>query len=222
MSGVLIIDDHPIVLQGFRRLVESHGVGQVFTTSCLLEAFRIYRRTFPDILVLDLSIGRRRLAGVGFLRRFRSVDKHTPILIFSMHDDPVIVRKALAAGATGYIHKDAPPAEIDRAFTTVKAGQPFIGPDLAMEVALLSRLHERPDLRDLTRREADVLGLLAEGRSYSAIADELGVSYKTIANICSILKSKLEAETLPDLIYKAVQRFTIPPQARSSPRAGRA
>ncbi|MBH0237873.1 response regulator transcription factor [Methylobrevis albus] len=214
MTRVLLIDDHPIVLQGCRRILEAHGASEVHTASRLLQAFQIYRRTRPDVVVVDLSIARKTLAGIGFIRRLRAIDRNVPILVFSMHADPVIVRKSLAAGATGYVHKDADPAEIGHAFEKVAAGQPFIAGDLATEVALHASAARRLDTGEFTRREQEILALLAEGRSYGEIADELGVSYKTVANVCSILKSKLEAETLPDLVFKAVQRFSPPRQRR--------
>mgnify|MGYP001477464283 CR=1 FL=1 len=208
MTKVLIVDDHPIVLQGCRQIFAECGSCDVTTTSRLVEGFRAWRRERPDVVVVDLSIDRKSLAGLGFVRRLRGLDPKRPILVFSMHRDPIIVRRALGSGATGYVHKDAPPSEIALAFDRVRAGQRYIASDLAMEVALLPERAARVDLDDFTRREQEILSLLAAGRSYGEIAEELGVSYKTVANVCSILKSKLEAETLPDLVFKAIRRFS--------------
>lgn len=211
MTRTIIVDDHPIVLQGCRRLIEEHGACEVRGTARLLEAFQFYRRERPDVMIVDLGIAKKTLAGLGFIRRLRSVDKAIPILIFSMHVEPSVIRKALAAGATGYVHKDSPPEEILLAFDRVKAGQRYIAADLAMQVAFAPERSLAAQLRDFTRREQEILALLAEGRSYGEIAEELGVSYKTVANVSSILKSKLDADTLPDLVVKAIQRFTPRP-----------
>lgn len=208
MTKTIIVDDHPIVLQGCLRLIKEHGACEVRGTPRLLEAFQFYRREKPDIMIVDLGISNRTLAGLGFIRRLRSVDKGIPILVFSMHVEPSIIRKALAAGATGYVHKDSPPEEIILAFDRVRAGQRYIAGDLAMRIAFAPERPLAAQLKDFTRREQEILALLAVGKSYGEIAEELGVSYKTVANVSSILKSKLDAETLPDLVVKAIQRFT--------------
>lgn len=196
------------------RLIQESGACDVYGSKNLLEAFQIYRRGRPDLMIVDLGIARKTLAGLGFIRRLRSLDPTLPILVFTMHVEPAVVRKALAVGATGYVHKDAPPEEIRLAFDKVRSGQRYIPGDLAMQVALAPTAELRPDLQEFTRREQEILALLAEGKSYGEIAEELGVSYKTVANVSSILKSKLDADTLPDLVYKAIQRFSAKKPAR--------
>ncbi|WP_413205750.1 response regulator transcription factor [Rhodospirillum sp. A1_3_36] len=207
MTKVLLIDNHPIVLQGFQRLIETDPPPVILSASTFLEAFMLYRREHPDILIVDLSMAGRSLSGLTFIARMRKVDRRVPLLVFSMHADPLIVRRALARGANGYVHKDAKPEEIRAAFEAVREGRRFIASDLAFDLALSTETPSAQGTRqDFTNRERQVLGLLAGGKSYGEIADDLGLSYKTIANVSSILKSKLDAETLPDLIYKAVQR----------------
>ncbi|ODN71813.1 response regulator transcription factor [Methylobrevis pamukkalensis] len=208
MTKILVVDDHPIVLQGCRQIFSESGACEVLTASRPLQAFRLWRRERPDVVIVDLSFDRKAFAGLSLVRRLRAADPPRPILVFSMHRDPNVVRRALAAGATGYVHKDAPPGEIAIAFDRVRAGQRYIASDLAMEVALAPERAARSAFADFTRREQEILSLLAEGRSYGEIAEELGVSYKTVANVCSTLKSKLDADTLPDLVYKAIQRFS--------------
>ncbi len=218
MTKALIVDDHPIVHQACRRLFEDNDACEVAVALRLLEAFQLYRRLRPEIVVVDLSIGGRALAGLAFIRRLRMVDQKVQILVLSMHRDPAIVRDALRAGATGYVKKDAPPQEIAQAFENVRSGRPFLTPDLALEIAVQPRREPQIDDRNLTPRELDVMHLLAEGKSYGQISKHLGVKYKTVANICSILKSKLGADTLPDLVYKAVQHYSPAPATRSAAR----
>ncbi|BBE74439.1 response regulator transcription factor [Oharaeibacter diazotrophicus] len=206
MTRVLIVDDHPIVLQGCRRLMEEHGACAVEVAERFPQAFRAWRRQRPDVIIVDIGMPNRTLAGLSFVRRLRAIDRTLPILVFSMHGEPSVVRKALAAGATGYVHKDAPPTEILTAVDRVRRGVRYLTGDLALQVALAPEPAARIELKDFTRREQEILTLLAEGRSYGEIAEELGISYKTVANVSSILKSKLDAETLPELVVKAIER----------------
>ena len=111
----------------------------------------------------------------------------------------------MKAGATGFLAKDTGPKTFAEAIEKVRRRQPYLGHELATQVALLNSRAARAD-GDLTTRELQTLALLGEGLSYAQIADELGVSYKTIANTCSALKDKLKAKTLQDLVRKAVIR----------------
>jgi len=205
MTRALVIDDHPVVFQGCRQTISDYGASEVFGALSPLEGFRAYRRLNPDVILLDLSFGPNMFGGFAFIKRFRSRDGRTPILIFSMHDDPVIVRRALALGATGYVQKDASPDTIGEAFDTVRQGKPYLPPDMAARVAFLNRPSGGSDRDRLTDRELEILGLLAAGRSYAEIAEGLSISYKTVANACSSLKVKLAAKTLSDLVAKAVR-----------------
>ena len=205
MPTALIIDDHPIVLQGCIETIKAHGACEVVGASSLAEGFRAYRRRRPDILILDLSFRDNAFAGLTFLRRFRAVDEKTPVLVFSMHDDPTIVRNALNLGANGFVQKDVAPETIGRAFATVIGGASFLMPDMATRVALLNQPRAKPVLDQLSAREIEILGLISRGRAYSDVAAHLGISYKTVANTASQLKSKLAARSLPELVVKALQ-----------------
>ena len=205
MTGVLIIDDHPIVLQGCRRVLEDAGVETVLEARDLKSGYRLYRRHRPGVVIVDLGMEGSGLGGLTLIRRIRAHEPLARILVFSMHSDPIIVARALEAGATGYVLKDTSSAELLKAFERVRAGTPYLSGDLAMEVALV-RTGVRPDpLAELTPRELQTLALLAEGKPYGRIAVELNVSYKTVVNVCSQLKQKLNARNLPELIRAAVQ-----------------
>jgi DNA-binding NarL/FixJ family response regulator len=203
MTSVLIIDDHPIVLQGCRRMLEDAGIKTVLEARDAASGYRLYRRHRPDVVIVDLAMQEGGLRGLDVIRRMRSHDQRSRILVFSMHSDPIIAARALEAGATGYVLKDSD--ELMKAFDQVRTGTPYLSNDLAMQVALV-RTGVRPNpLADLTPRELQILSLLAEGKPYGRIADELSVSYKTVVNACSQLKQKLNAKNLPDLIRLAVQ-----------------
>jgi len=122
-----------------------------------------------------------------------------------MHVEPRIVRAAIAAGATGYLLKDAPAEELAKAVKQVGSGENYMDHHLATRVALLGVEAKSNATIALTRRERQALGLLAEGKSYLAVAEQLGISYKTVINITYKLRQKLNAKSLPDLIRKAVE-----------------
>ena len=203
MTSVLIIDDHPIVLQGCRRMLEDAGVKTVLEARDATSGYRLYRRHRPDVVIVDLAMQGGGLRGLDVIRRMRSHDQRSRILVFSMHSDPIIAARALEAGATGYVLKDSD--ELMKAFDQVRTGTPYLSNDLAMQVALVRTGVRANPLADLTPRELQMLSLLAEGKPYGRIADELNVSYKTVVNACSQLKQKLNAKNLPELIRVAVQ-----------------
>ena len=203
MTRVLIIDDHPIVLQGCRRMLEDAGVKTVLEARDATSGYRLYRRHHPDVVIVDLGMQEGGLGGLEVIRRMRSHDPRSRILVFSMHSDPIIAARALEAGATGYVLKDSD--ELMKAFDQVRTGTPYLSNDLAMQVALVRTGVRANPLADLTPRELQTLSLLAEGKPYGRIADELNVSYKTVVNACSQLKQKLNAKNLPELIRVAVQ-----------------
>lgn len=202
MTSVLIIDDHPIVLKGCRRVLEDVGVGPILDARDAVSGYRLYCRHHPDVVIVDLGLQGSELSGLALIRRIRSRDLRTRILVFSMHRDPIIVNRAIEAGATGYLLKDTSSEELVRAFDQVRGGMPYLSSDLAMQVALLGA--RRNPLADLTRREIETLTLLSEGKSYSVIASELDISYKTVVNICYQLRQKLDVASLPELIRAAI------------------
>ncbi|MCS0504720.1 response regulator transcription factor [Ancylobacter mangrovi] len=210
MTSVLVIDDHPIVLQGCRRLLEDAGVERVLEAGSILSGYRLFRRERPDIVIVDLALQGSGLSGLLLVRRLRRYSARTPILVFSMHGDPIIASRALEAGANGYVLKDTASGTFLEAFERVRRGLPYMSHDLAMQVAMLGTSRAAP-LADITPRELQTLALLAEGKDYTRIAEELGISYKTVANTSSQLRVKLGAETLPELVRLAIQYIATAP-----------
>ena len=204
-TSVLIIDDHPVVLQGLRHVLEDAGVKPVLEARDVTSGYRLFRRNRPDVIIVDLGMQGSLLAGLDLIRRMRSHEPCTCILVFSMHSDPMIVARALEAGATGYLPKDTSSDELMKAFDEVRSGKPYLSKDLAKRVALLRPQVGLTPLVDLTSRESQMLSLLAKGKTYSSIADELGVSYKTVVNTCLQLKRRVGAKNLPELIGLAVR-----------------
>jgi two-component system, NarL family, invasion response regulator UvrY len=205
MTTVIVIDDHPIVLQGCRRMLEDAGVEFILEARDAITGYKLCRRHRPDVAIIDLAMQDSGLGGLALIRRIRTHDPRVRILVFSMHSDPIIVARALEAGACGYILKDTSSDDFLKAFRTIVAGGAHLSHDLALQVALVRTAARKDPLAELTPRELQTLSLLAKGKPYGHIADELNVSYKTVVNLSSQLKHKLEVRNLPELIRTAVQ-----------------
>jgi two-component system, NarL family, invasion response regulator UvrY len=204
MTKVLVIDDHPIILEGCRQLLQSAGIGEVLIADSIASGYRAFRRHNPNVVIVDLALQDKSLAGLDLIRRLGLAGSKTGILVFSMYGDPIIVSRALQAGATGYLVKDHAADQLIEAVTTVAAGRPYLAHDTAVRVALLGRRMDSTSFAQLTPRELQTLSLLAKGKSYREIAESLGVSYKTVANTSSHLKALLGARTLAELIRLSV------------------
>jgi two-component system, NarL family, invasion response regulator UvrY len=205
MTKVLVVDDHPIVLQGCRRILEDAGCAAVFEASDVATGYELFRSNRPDVVVIDLSMRDIGLGGVSLIRRIHADDRRVPILVLSMHRDPTLVVQALEAGAVGYVLKDTATEDLLKAIQEVQNGNRYLSHSLAIEVAVFRTAPQSQSLADLTSRELDVLTLLAKCKTYRDIAQELNVSYKTVVNVSLQLKKKLHVDNLPALVQKAVQ-----------------
>jgi DNA-binding NarL/FixJ family response regulator len=214
MTRVLVVDDHPIILEGCVQLLKAASVDRIVQAQSATEGFRLYRTQKPDVVILDLAMRTGTLNGLSFIRRLRLHDQETPILVFTMHSDPVIVSRALELGATGYVLKDSSPDEFLKAFQQVRDGRPYLSHDVAADVAFKQAREKSNPLRRLSLRELQTLALVAEGKPYGIIADQLNVSYKTVANTCTQLKGKLGAQTLPELMRIAIEHLPSITRAR--------
>jgi two-component system invasion response regulator UvrY len=138
-----------------------------------------------------------------------------PVLILSMHAEPLYITLAMEAGARGYVHKNIAPDELIAAIRQVAAGGRYTEGELAQALVLSPTAVAEP-FEQLSSRDLEVMRLLARGRSLSEIADALGLGYKTIANTCTQIKSKLEVSRTADLVrlaVKAVSADTLGPRA---------
>jgi two-component system, NarL family, invasion response regulator UvrY len=205
MTSVLVVDDHPIVLQGCRRVLQDHGLAPIFEARDVDTAYQLARQHQPDVIIVDLAMQGSGLGGMSLIRTIRASNPRARILVFSMHSDPIIVSRALQTGATGYLLKDTSSEDLLRAVDSVAIGTPYLSSDLAAQVARVGAGVASDPLADLTPRELQTLGLLAQGKSYGRIAAELEISYKTVVNVCYQLRQKLDVHTLPELIRLSVQ-----------------
>lgn len=204
---IVIIDDHPVVVEGWGRIIRAHIPCEIVAAASPLEGWRAWRAQRPDLVVADLTLGDNKIAGIKLIDRLRMLDPGLPILVFTMHRSPVLARRALHAGANGIINKDSPPEEILTALTEVLAGGHYVESRLATQIALMSVSGKRGTGARLTTREEEILSMIADGMSYRVIADRACISYKTVSNMSLVLREKLGATSLSDLVVKAIRYF---------------
>lgn len=209
VTSVLVIDDHPVVLEGCRHLLVNSGVTNVLEAGDVVAGYQLFCHHRPDVVIVDLAMGTTGLEGISLIQRINSHDPKAHILVLSMHKDPIIVSRALQAGASGYIVKDGAIEDSPNAIQTVQKGDLYLARDLALQVSLANESSEQNPPAALTPRELEMLTLLAAGKSYSGIAEELSISYKIVGNISSRLKRKLVAPNLGALVRKAVRLLAI-------------
>jgi DNA-binding NarL/FixJ family response regulator len=199
---ILIVDDHPIVRAGLRRLLAEEPDIDIREAATGREALGIVGEQRPDVVVLDLNMP--GIGGLEVIARLKAECAAVRILVLTMHDDAIHVSRALQAGAAGYVSKNAMPGEILDAIRRVAGGRTYIQHDIAQELALLSVRTPAQLLNDLSRRDLEILRLLGEGRSLSQIAASVGISYKTVANNCAQIKGKLGVQRTAELVRIAV------------------
>lgn len=199
--NLLIVDDHAIVRAGLSRLLRSELDAQIVEAATGREAVARARSTRLDLIILDLNLP--ELGGLELLRRLVQTGA-APILVLSMHAEPLFITRALAAGAQGYVSKNAAPEELITAVRRVVGGGRYVEAELAQ--ALVAAPPEvNVTLDQLAPRDIEILRLLARGRSLSEIADALGLGYKTVANICTQIKSRLGVARTTDLVRIALE-----------------
>jgi DNA-binding NarL/FixJ family response regulator len=203
---VVLADDHPVVRSGLRALLESLPDYEVVAEATDGEAaVRETQLMRPDVVLMDIRMP--GLDGIEATRRVRSAVPGAAVLVLTMFDDDDTVFAAMRAGAQGYLLKGAEQAEIDRAIRSVVAGEAIFSPGVAKRV--LGYFASPPVATDpfpeLTSREREVLDLVAAGRRNQAIADELALSPKTVANHISSIFVKLAVADRSAAIVRARQ-----------------
>lgn len=206
---ILLVDDHPIVREGFRRLLERQpGYCVVAEAGDGEEALTAFADHRPDVVLMDLSMP--GIGGIAAVEGMLARDPRVRIIVVSMHQGVVFAQKAMGAGARGFISKSSPPEELVRAIASVMSGRRVLSADLAQELAQTSLGQD--ELSSLTPRERDILQLLARGMNGRSIARDLGLSSKTVQNNLSQIRAKLGASGDADLVLKAQRAgFTGPP-----------
>ena len=213
MTSIVLADDHHVVRQSFRLLLESEPDFQVIGEAATgLEAIDTAERLRPDVLVVDLMMP--ELNGIEVARRVKKQIPNTIIVILSMHENEAYVLEALRAGVSAYVLKKSTAQELVYAIRQGMAGHIFLSPPLS-EHAIQAYLQKAKatDLdpyETLTAREREVLHLAAEGLNHTAIAARLSISPRTVEMHHSNLMRKLHLRSQTELIRFALQRGILP------------
>lgn len=200
---VLIVDDHPMVIEGCRGMLSGQKDIEVLEAHNADDALDAYSSATPDIVVLDINLP--GVSGFELLRRILKRDVNAKIIVFSMNDDPVFAARAIEGGARGYVAKSEDPRVFIKAIRAVAAGERYLSNTLALKLAFADQSRASNPLDALNGREIEILRNLADGKDMTEIAHILKVSYKTVANNCILLKRKLGARSKADLLRIAVE-----------------
>jgi DNA-binding NarL/FixJ family response regulator len=205
-----LVDDHAVVRAGYRTLLDgTPDIEVVAEAERGEEACQRYAELYPDLVVMDLSLP--GIGGLEAIRRIIARDSEAAILVFSMHDDTAFVEKALTAGARGYITKNSAAEIMVDAIRTIAAGDAYIDRELAQNLAMQRAGGSREVFACLTTREFQIFNLLAHGLTPTETASELALSYKTVANYTTQIKSKLNVKTTTELVHLAIRHGIIDP-----------
>jgi DNA-binding NarL/FixJ family response regulator len=206
---ILLGDDHSLIVEGIRRLLESHYevIGAADNGKSLVEAAL---RLAPDVVVLDVSMP--ILNGIDAAREIKKGLPSTRLVFLSMHSNAIYLRKALQAGASAYVLKSGASEELLTAIEAAREGNSYISPGFGQDV--IDNLQNQPEgatraVIELTDRQRQILQLIAEGKQNKEIADILRVSVKTVEFHRSSLMTKLGAHTVAELTRFAIQEGLI-------------
>lgn len=207
-KGVLLVDDHPIVRQGIRSLLEHEADLRVSAEAeSAAAALTALDNAKCDVAVIDISLV--GADGLELTKSIRARDRNLPILIMSMHDESLYAERVLRAGANGYIMKEEVSDKIVEAIRLVLAGEIYVSDEVRQRILLGIRSGgaetEAAPVERLSDRELEVFRLIGQGSGTRHIADQLHLSVKTIETYRAHIKEKLNLENATELVRYAVQ-----------------
>ncbi|MGR9173504.1 two-component system response regulator MctR [Hyphomicrobiales bacterium] len=205
--SVILIDNHPLVLEGLRAILETYEhIRVVGTAAAVAQGLEIAAAERPDIVLLDINMP--QINGIDAIELFKSTVPSTRVLMLSMHDSREYISASVLRGASGYILKDVPNEEIVAAIETVAAGGTFFSTGVS-DVLLQRKQKETSEPLPLTPREREILALLAAGRSNRDIAGLLDLSVATIETHRKTIKRKLGLSTTAELTRIAIEHGLV-------------
>jgi DNA-binding NarL/FixJ family response regulator len=206
---VVLGDDHPLVRQGVRRLLEGREFEILGEGSDGLEVIELAQRLHPDIILLDLSMP--TLNGIGAVRELSRVAPAAKVIILTMHTEEHYILEALRAGVKGCVSKTQAPEHLLQAIREVCRGGVYLSPSVSGVVVQGYLANTEAPYDPLTDRERQVLQLIAEGKTTKEVAVILGVSVKTAESHRSSLMSKLDVHSTAEVVRYAIRRGMVAP-----------
>jgi DNA-binding NarL/FixJ family response regulator len=209
-KGVLIVDDHPIVRHGLGQVIEREDdlfvCGEAASCS---EALEVMEQQRPQVILLDISL--KDSNGIELIKALRGRGDEIPILMLSMHDESMYAERVMRAGANGYVMKERADEEVIQGLRTVLSGELYLSKEQSTRMLRhyidggATRNSGTPELDRLSNRELQVFEMMGQGLSTQKIADQLGLSAKTVEAHRARIKKKLEVETSTELLQKAIR-----------------
>ncbi len=204
---VLLADDHRMLREGLRRSLTDEGFDVVGEADNGEQAVRQVAELSPDVVLMDVSMP--EMDGVEATRAIRSTDTATRVIMLTMHADKEVLAEAIRAGATGYLVKDCSIEEIAEAVRMAMQGDTALSPQLAAsmldEVRRVDGSGTPEEDRVVTKREEEVLQLIADGCSTPEVAEQLYISQKTVKNHLASIYQKLDARDRTQAVLQAVR-----------------
>ena len=201
--SILLVDDHPVVRQGYRRVLENQSDFRVVAEADnAAGAYAAFKAHAPDVVVMDISM--KGASGLEAIRNIRARDDRARILVFSMHSEAALVKTAFNAGASGFVTKSSEPAALIQAIRFVARGERAMSDDIAHALAEESLNPSQSMLERLGEREIEILRQLAAGSTADQIAANLNLSLKTVQNYHYMVKAKTGLQTDAQLVRLAV------------------
>ncbi len=193
MINIMIVDDHSMIREGLKQLLELDGDMRVVEeASDGVECLEKIGTAKPDVLLLDINMP--RMNGLEVLAKLKEKKIKTKVLVLTVHNEIDYLLKAVEIGINGYLLKDSESSELKKAIVSVVDGENYIQPSLipSLNAKMIQRDNDKDKIEDLTRRELEVLKLLATGNYNKEIAEELGISERTVKNHVSNIFKKIE------------------------------
>lgn len=197
MTTVVLVDDHKLVRQAVKRALVDNGYDVIGEASDGEEGVRIIKELTPDIVMLDITMP--VMDGLAALRIIKADKPDTRVVMLTMHGEATVVNQAINAGATAFMTKDAPMSEVIDIVKKVAEGE-LISPSIARQMldtgsTIVPEINEvqEADSGILTKRESEILQLIADGRSTNDVAADLFISVKTVKNHLASIYDKLDA-----------------------------
>ena len=208
MIKVILVDDHAVVRAGYRMLLQNSAHIEIVAEAATGEqACRACAENRVDVVVMDLSLP--GIGGLEAIRRIVARDGNAKILVFSMHENTIFAKQALSAGAKGYITKSSAPDVLIKAIREIAGGGLYLDAEIAKHLAFQNARDQKTPFSGLSSREFEIFCLLAEGLNTSQIAKRLSLSYKTVANYTTQIKSKLNVNTMAELTRLAISHDIV-------------
>lgn len=206
----MITDDHSLIREGLKQLLELEGDFQVIAEACDgIDCMEKLKEQIPDVLLLDINMP--RMNGLEVLQKIKDKKIDVKILVLTVHNEVEYLLKAVDIGINGYLLKDSESSELKKAILSVVDGEDYIQPSLipVLNAKMIDRDMDSEKIEKLTKRELEVLKLLAVGMYNKGVADELHISERTVKNHVSSIFKKIDVSDRTQAAVFAIRNNLI-------------